>query len=150
MRPLLVGCTAADASLVNFQQMLLDKIEVARDAAGAILTGLRGERLLARSAGSREAVIQELNGGPVPRPRKATGKPVPPLPPGETATFPYRLAVPGGSAPARLQVRLLFRVASPYFLRALGREQPPGEKPRLEALIPELVVTEMGKVELDL
>ena len=52
--------------------------------------------------------------------------------------------------PARLQVRLLFRVASPYFLRALGREQPPGEKPRLEALIPELVVTEMGKVDLDL
>jgi hypothetical protein len=150
MRPLLVGCTSADAALVNFQQMLVDKIEVARDASGAVLTGLRGERLLARSAGSREAVLQELKGGPVPRARKATGKPVPPLPPGEAATFPYRLAVPDGSAPARLEVRLLFRVASPYFLRALGREQPPGEKPRLEALIPELVVTEMGKVELDL
>jgi len=150
MRPLLVGCASADASLVNFQQMLVDKIEVARDASGAILTGLRGERLLARSAGSREAVIQELNGGPVPRTRKATGKPVPPLPPGETATFPYRLAVPAGGTPAHLEVRLLFRVASPYFLRALGREQPPGEKPRLETLIGELVVTEMGKIALDL
>jgi hypothetical protein len=47
-------------------------------------------------------------------------------------------------------VRLLFRVASPYFLRALGREQPPNETPRLEALIPELVVTEMGKVSVEL
>jgi len=150
MRPLLVGCTAADTQLVNFQQMLVDKIEVARDSAGAILTGLRGERLLTRGAGSKEAVLQELNGGPVPRARKSTGKPTPPLAPGESATFPYRLAVPAGRTPTHLEVRLLFRVASPYFLRALGRGQPPNEKPRLESLIPELVVTEMSKVALDL
>jgi hypothetical protein len=125
-------------------------VEVARDPAGAVLTGLRGERLLARSAGSKEAVLQELNGGPVPRTRKATGKPTPPLAPGESATFPYRLALPEGRTPAHLEIRLLFRIASPYFLRALGREQPPAEKPRLEALIPELVVTEMSKVTHDL
>ena len=150
MRPLLTGCTAVDTELVNFQQMLLDKVEVARDDQGEIRTGLRGERLLARPAGAREAVIQELTGGPVPRTRKATGKPTVPLAPGESATFPYRFAVPEGSTPARLTVRLLFRVASPYFLRALGRDQPPSEAPRLESLVNELVVTEMAKVTASL
>jgi len=150
MRPLVTGCAAVDAQLVNFQQMLLDKIEVARDEQGAIRTGLRGERLLARPPGAKEAVIQELAGGPVPRVRKATGKPTVPLAPGESATFPYRLAVPDGSVPARLTVRLLFRVASPYFLRALGRDQPPNETPRLESLVNELVVTEMAKVSAEL
>jgi hypothetical protein len=146
MRPLLVGCTTADAQLVNFQQMLMTKIEVARDEGGAIRTGLRGERLLTRATGAKEAVLQELDGGPVPRVRKATGKPTVPLSPGESATFPYRIAVPQGREPTRLEVRLLFRVASPYFLRALGREQPPNEQPKLESLVGELVVTEMGKV----
>jgi hypothetical protein len=150
MRPLLSGCTAVDAELVNFQQLLLDKVEVARDEKGEIRTGLRGERLLARPAGAKEAVIQELSGGPVPRARKATGKPTVPLAPGESATFPYRFVLPAGSVPARLAVRMLFRVASPYFLRALGRDQPPNETPRLESLVNELVVTEMAKVSADL
>jgi hypothetical protein len=150
MRPLLSGCTAVDAELVNFQQMLLDKVEVARDEKGEVRTGVRGERLLARPAGAKEAVIQELSGGPVPRARKATGKPTVPLAPGESATFPYRFALPAGSAPAHVAVRMLFRVASPYFLRALGRDQPPNETPRLESLVNELVVTEMAKVSADL
>ena len=150
MRPLLTGCQSADASLVNFQQMLVDKVEVLRDATGATLLGSRGERLLARAAGAKEAVIQYLDSGPVPRTRRSTGKPVAPLAPGESASFPYRFALPSGAVPKRLTLRLLFRVASPYFLRALGRDQPPGEKPRLEELVSALVVTEMGKVTLDL
>jgi hypothetical protein len=150
MRPLLTGCTAVDAELVNFQQMLVDRVEVARDEKGEIRTGLRGERLLARPVGAKEAVLQELAGGPVPRPRKATGKPTVPLAPGESATFPYRIALPAGSTPAHLTVRMLFRVASPYFLRALGRDQPPNETPRLESLVNELVVTEMAKVSAEL
>jgi hypothetical protein len=150
MRPFINGCRAADPALVNFQQMLVDKVEVLRDASGAIRTGSRGERLLARAQGSKEAVIQELDGGPVPRTRKATGKPTPPLAPGETATFPYELPVTGGGGPAHLRVRLLFRVAPAYFLRALGREQPPAEEPRLEKLVSELSVTEMARADADL
>ncbi len=46
--------------------------------------------------------------------------------------------------------RLLFRVASPYFLRALGKDQPPAERPRVEPLVSELEITEMAKVTLDL
>jgi hypothetical protein len=149
MRPLLGGCRTADTELVNFQQMLVDRVEVARDAQGNIRLGSRGERLLARAAGSKEAVIQTLDGGPVPRTRKSTGKAVPPLAPGESASFVYRLPIPAGGVPKRVEVRLLFRVASPYFLRALARDQPPAEKPRLDELVSALVVTEMAKAAVD-
>jgi hypothetical protein len=52
--------------------------------------------------------------------------------------------------PKRLEVRLLFRVAAPYFLRALGQGQGPGEKVRLATLPAALEVTEMAKVTLPL
>ncbi len=73
-----------------------------------------------------------------------------PLPPGESASFAYRLALPTGTVPKNLRVRLLFRVASPYFLRALGHDQAPGEKPRLDELVGSLVVTEMAKATVEL
>jgi hypothetical protein len=150
MRPFASGCTKADPSLVNFQQMLVDKIQVSRDSTGLAKTGVRGENLLERMPGAKEAVIQELTGGPVPRVRPSTGRPTTPLVPGETATYPYTLAIPAGSVPKRLEVRLLFRVAAPYFLRALGQGQAPDEKVRLSTLPSALEVTEMARVTLGL
>ncbi|HTQ04478.1 MAG TPA: multiheme c-type cytochrome [Polyangiaceae bacterium] len=150
MRPLLAGCRAVDPQLVNFQQMLVDEVVAARDEHGVIRTGYRGERLLERAAGSRETAIQTLDAGPVPRTRRSTGKPVAPLPPGESTSFPYRFELTKGEIPKRVTVRLLFRVASPYFLRALGRDQPPGETPRLDALVGALIVTEMARATVEL
>lgn len=147
VRPFVVGCTRSDPNLVSFQQMLVDEIQVQRDAAGAARTGIRGENLLERAPGAKETVLQELTGGPVARVRPSTGKPTPPLSPGETGTYPYALAVPPGSAPKRLEVRLLFRVAAPYFLRALGQGQAPAEKVRLVTLPAALEVTEMARLD---
>jgi len=143
--PFVHGCARSDPSLVNFQQMLVDRVEILRDAGGAAVKGARGENLLARASGSKEAVIQELTGGPVPRTRPATGTPTPPLTPGETGSYPYVLAVPAGSVVKTVDVRLLFRVAAPYFLRALGSGQAKGERVRLAELTGALEVTEMAK-----
>ena len=66
--------------------------------------------------------------------------------PGEAGSYPYALALPAGAVPKRLEVRLLFRVAAPYFLRALGNGQAPGEKVRLATLPPALEVSEMARL----
>jgi hypothetical protein len=149
VRPFVVGCTKSDPNLVSFQQKLVTAIQVQRDASGAIKTGSRGENLLEHAPGAKEAVIQELTGGPVARVRPSTGKPVTPLTPGETGTYPYALAL-GGAVAKRLEVRLLFRVAAPYFLRALGQGQAPGEKVRLATLPSALEVSEMARVVVPL
>ncbi|HEY3496368.1 MAG TPA: cytochrome c family protein [Polyangiaceae bacterium] len=150
MRPFLSGCKSSDTRLLNFQQMLVDKVEIARDEGGAAKLGARGENLLQAAEGARECVIQYITSGPVPRKRPSSGKPTVPLIPGETGTYPYAFPLAADAAPKRLTARLLFRVASPYFLRALGKDQPPAEKPRVEALVPELEITEMAKVSVDL
>lgn len=150
MRPFITGCKASDKRLLSFQQMLVDKVEIARDASGAARLGSRGENLLARAAGSKECVIQHLNSGPVPRVRPATGKPTLPLAPGETGTYPYDFDFPASATPKRLEARLLFRVAPPYFLRALAKDQPPNETPRLDTFVSALEVTEMAKIVIDL
>jgi hypothetical protein len=148
VRAFLRGCSLADPSLVSFQQMLVDRAEPAKDASGAFLLGSRGERLLTRADGAEEAVIQHLDGGPVPRTRPVTGKPTTPLAPGERARFPYAFEL--SAEPGTLSVRLLFRATAPYFLRALGAEQPPEEAVRLDQLTGYLEVTEMAKVEITL
>ena len=82
--------------------------------------------------------------------RPATKKPTVPLVPGETASFPYTFTFAPDAAPARVTVRLLMRVAPPYFLRALGAGQPPNEKPRVDGFVTALEAMEMAKVESDL
>jgi len=150
MRPLLVGCRRSDPALVNFQQQLVDRIEIARDASGNAKLGVRGENLLEAARGAKEVVLQFLDSGPVPRVRPATKKPTVPLVPDESASFPYTFTFAPDETPARLTVRLLMRVAPPYFLRALGSGQPPNEKPRVETLVSALEAMEMNKVEVDL
>jgi hypothetical protein len=149
MRPFLKGCRRSEPDLVNFQQQLVDKIAIARDDAGNPKLGVRGENLLEAAPGAKECVLQFIDSGPVPRVRPSTKKPTVPLVPGESASFPYSIAIPPDEKPARISVRLLMRVAPPYFLRALGAGQPPNEQPRVESLTGALEAMEMAKVEVD-
>jgi hypothetical protein len=150
MRPFVSGCNGSDKRLLNFQQMLVDKVDIARDTNGAALLGSRGENLLVRGAGAKECVIQHLSSGPVPRVRPTTGKSTPPLAPGETGTYPYNFDIGASAVPKRVEARLLFRVAPPYFLRALAKDQPPSEIPKLDTFVSALEVTEMAKIVIDL
>jgi hypothetical protein len=150
MRPFVVGCKRSDPSLVNFQQQLVSDVEIARDASGNPKLGVRGENLLEAARGAKEVVLQFLDSGPVPRVRPATKKPTVPLVPGESASFAYAFSFAPDATPARLTVRLLMRVAPPYFLRALGSGQPPNEKPRVESFVNALEAMQMAKVEVDL
>ncbi len=145
MKPFITGCAAPDLQLVNFQQMLVDRVEIARDASGAIKKGQRGENLLARATGSQEVVIQHLDSGPVPRPRPSTKQPTGTIAFGSSSTFPYAFDVPSDAK--RISVRLLFRTVSPYFLRALGAAQPDVNLPRY---IDSIEVTEATRDDRDL
>jgi hypothetical protein len=150
MRPFISGCRGSDRRLLNFQQMLVDKVEIARNTSGGARLGPRGENLLERGVGAKETAIQHLSSGPVPRVRPLTGKPTLPLAPGETGTYPYSFDFPAAAAAKRVEARLLFRVVPPYFLRALAKDQPPSEIPKLDTFVSALEVTEMAKIVIDL
>lgn len=147
MRAFVVGCTATDRQLVSFQQMLMDKIELLRDERGVVALDLRNQPKLRAAPGSKEAIVQFLTGGPVPRVRPSTGKPTAPLIVGEQRAFPYVFDLPSGSAAQRLRVRLLFRAVPPYFLRALAKTQTAADGPSLTGLVPNLEINEMARVE---
>lgn len=147
LEPFVVGCTTTDRQLVNFQQQLLDKIELLRDASGKTLLDLRQQPRLRAAPGSKEVVVQYLTGGPVSRVRPSTGQPTPPLSVGERRSFPYVFDVPAGSGAQRLRARLLFRAVPPYFLRALGKTQTPADGPSLTPLVQNLEINEMSRVE---
>jgi hypothetical protein len=150
MRPFMVGCRRSDPLLVSFQQQLVDRIQIARDASGNPKLGVRGENLIEAAPGAKEVVLQFLEAGPVPRVRPSTKKPTVPLVPGESASFPYTFTFAPDAAPRRIIVRLLMRVAPPYFLRALGAGQPPNETPKVAPLVDALEAMEMAKIEADL
>jgi hypothetical protein len=150
MREHLVGCATSDAQLVSFQQMLVDQIELLRDASGVVQLDLRQQPRLQRANGSKEVVVQHLTSGPVPRVRPSTGKPTPPLIAGEQRSFPYAFELPPSAEPARLRVRLLLRVTPPYFLRALAKTQQAGDGASLTGLLGNLEINEMARVEVEL
>ncbi len=147
MKEFVVGCTSTDRQLVSFQQMLMDKIELFRDANGIVQLDLRNEPKLRAAPGSKEAIVQFLTGGPVPRVRPSTGKPTPPLIVGEQRAFPYSFELPSGSGVEKLRVRLLFRAVPPYFLRALGKTQTPADGQNLNGVVGNLEINEMARVE---
>jgi hypothetical protein len=147
MREHLVGCTTTDRQLVSFQQMLVDKIELLRDAAGTVQLDPRGQAKLRRAPGSKEAIVQFLTGGPVPRVRPSTGKPTPPLAVGEQRSFPYSFDLPSGAGAQRVVVRLLFRALPPYFMRALSASQTPGDGQKLSGFVGNLEINEMARVQ---
>lgn len=150
LRPFLSGCSSSDPLLVNFQQMLVDRVEPARDAAKRPLLDARGQPKLARVAGASEVVLQHLTGGSVPRIRPHTRTPIPTLAPAEKAVFPYGVSLPAGSRPAKLSVRLLFRTMPPYFLRALAAGQRPGDGPDLRPFVANLEIIEMVRLDTEL
>ncbi len=147
MKEFLLGCATTDQQLVSFQQMLMDKIELLRDANGVVQLDLRNEPKLRAAPGSKEAIVQFLTGGPVPRVRPSTGKPTPPLIVGEQRAFPYAFDLPSGSGAERLRVRLLFRAVPPYFLRALAKTQTPADGQNLNGVVGNLEINEMARVE---
>ncbi|HXK16911.1 MAG TPA: hypothetical protein VNG33_03885, partial [Polyangiaceae bacterium] len=147
LQKFMVGCSASDPQLVNFQQMLLDKVELLRDSNGVVALDLRGEPKLRAAPGAKEAIVQFLTGGPVPRVRPSTGKPTPALAAGEQRSFPYSFALPSGSGAERVRVRLLFRADPPYFLRALSKSQTAGDGQNVSALVSNLEISEMSRVE---
>jgi hypothetical protein len=127
--------------------MLVDQIELLRDPSGTVQLDLRGEPRLKRAVGSKEAIVQSLTGGPVPRVRPSTGKPTAPLIVGEERSFPYSFDLPGAASPERVRVRLLFRAVPPYFLRALAKSQTAADGPNLNGFLGNLEINEMARVE---
>ena len=150
MRQFMVGCSATDRLLVSFQQMLMDKIELLRDPSGVVQLDARNEPKLRPAPGSKEAIVQFLTGGPVPRLRPFTGKPTPPLVVGEQRAFPYAFDLRPGTGAERARARLLFRALPPYFMRALSKSQTPADGQNLAALIGNLEINEMARVEAPL
>jgi Cytochrome c554 and c-prime len=150
MKEFLIGCAATDTQLVSFQQMLLDKIELLRDNNGVVQLDLRNEPKLRPAPGSKEAVVQFLTGGPVPRVRPSTGKPTPPLIVGEQRSFPYAFDLPASAAAERVRVRLLFRAVPPYFLRALAKTQTAADGANLNGVLQNLEINEMARIEAPL
>jgi hypothetical protein len=150
MKELLIGCATTDRQLVSFQQMLMDKIELLRDANGVVQLDLRNEAKLRPAPGAKEAVVQFLTGGPVPRVRPSTGKPTPPLIVGEQRSFPYAFDLAATARAERVRVRLLFRAVPPYFLRALAKTQTPADGINLNGVVQNLEINEMARLEAPL
>ena len=150
MREFVLGCAASDRQLVSFQQMLMDKIELLRDPNGVVQLDLRSEPKLRPAPGSKEAIVQFLTSGPVPRVRPSTGKPTPPLIVGEQRAFPYTFELRAAAAADKLRVRLLFRAVPPYFLRALAKTQTPADGPNLNGVVQNLEINEMARLEAPL
>lgn len=142
------GCAASDPELVNFQQQIVSRVELARDEAGEPIKAPPREGfddfVIVASEGSSETAIQRVKGGVVPRRRPSDGQLMLPLQPNQSQSFRY--AIPPGSA--RVTVRLLFRNLPPYWLRALAAGQPADEEPQLLPLVDNLLVTEMRKLEI--
>lgn len=147
LKPFVVGCARSDRQLVSFQQQLFDKIELLRDTSGRAVLDLRGQPRLRAAPGAKEAVVQYLTGGPVSRVRPATGKPTAPLIVGEERVFPYTFELPSRAGAERVRARLLFRAVPPYFLRALGKTQTAADGPNVAALVQNLEINEMSRVE---
>jgi hypothetical protein len=150
VKDFLIGCAGTDRQLVTFQQMLVDKVELVRDGNGVVQLDLRNQPKLKPAPGAKEAVVQFLTAGPVPRVRPSTGKLNPPLIVGEQRSFPYTFDLPAGANAARVRVRLLFRATPPYFLRALAKTQTASDGPNLSSVVANLEINEMARLEAPL
>jgi len=144
MGPLVKGCKKGpDEQLVNFQQKLLDTVEIDEDKNGKKLKDKNKEFVLRATKGAQESAIQHLTAGVITRTRPSDGKKIAPIPPGDTRSFDYQL--PEGIE--RAKVRLLFRSLPPYWLRAIAAEQKSEDGEPLEPMIENLQVFEMAKVK---
>jgi hypothetical protein len=145
-RPFVVGCKASDRQLVSYQQKLVDRVEVERDRDGSPKLDARGETRAAAAPGAKEAWLQHLTAGAVPRVRPSDGAVLAPIPPEETRRHGYKVPV-GDARRVTVTVRLLFRSLAPYMLRALATGQGAAEVP-LGPLCENLQVVEMGAASI--
>jgi hypothetical protein len=127
LRPFVVGCATVDPNLVNIQLKLLDKIGVAEGSPA-------NDPILAQPPDANETYLQFLTGGAVARKRPIDKANLAPLKVNEQKTFTYNIKL-GGARNGTVAARLLFRNLPPYWVRAMAREQPPTEKPRLDPLV---------------
>lgn len=141
-KPFVVGCSAADRNLVNFQQKLVDRVDVERGRDGQPKLDARGETRAVAAPGAKETWLQYLTSGAVPRVRPRDGSALSPIAPDETRAFTYAAPI-GEARRVTLSVRLLFRSLAPYLLRALGAGQRP-EETQLAPLVANLQVVEMA------
>jgi len=141
-RPFVVGCKASDRMLVNLQQKLVDRVDVDRDRDGRPKLDARGETRPVAAAGAKEAWLQHLTAGVIPRVRPSDGAALSVIAPDETRKFGYRVPV-GDARRVTVTVRMLFRSLAPYMLRALGSGQAKEEVP-LAPLCDNLQVVEMA------
>jgi hypothetical protein len=142
--PFTLGCSEPDLALVNFQTVLLDRVEAAKDADGNPILDNMGQPVLAATKDATETFLQHFTGGPIARVRGFDKKPVPPLDPGEQRSFNYSFELgPKMDSADSIQVRLLFRAFAPYFFRALGKGQPASEQ-NVAPLTANLRIDELG------
>jgi hypothetical protein len=148
MRPFMNGCDRSDPQLVNFQKKLVNHFEIAKDKQGQPLRNDKGELKIIQAESGQEQFLQYLTSGVVERIRPSDGKPTAALKPGETRSFHYVVPLPARAlGELALSARLLFRNNPPYFVRAMGEHQPPGEQPRLGPLVTRLMVVQMAQVK---
>jgi hypothetical protein len=144
------GCQEEDPLLVNFQSILIDKVEPAQDADGNLLSDELGHSVLEAAPGARETTLQYFTGGPIARRRGIEMKAVVALEPNEERSFAYEFKLGRGIEAAHdVRVRLMFRAIAPYFLRALGAEQAAGEPP-VAPQVKNLRIDELGAVTVGL
>ena len=139
------GCAGSDPQLVSFQQKLVDRIDIARDAGGRPKRNVKGELQVIQAEGAEETWLQRIRGGPVARVRPSDKQTLTTIAPNDSRTFQYR--VPAPPAGATVAVRLLFRNLPPSMLRALAANQPANEQPKLGPLIGNLQIVEMASVK---
>jgi hypothetical protein len=144
-----VGCPdGADPQLVNFQQKLLDIIDIKRDENGDPILNDDREFILAQGPEGEETWLQHLTSGAVARVRPFDGQVLARINPEETVTFTYAIPVEGGiPTELNISVRLLFRNLPPYFLRVLAANQPPNEVPQIGPIIQNLLTLEMAGLD---
>ncbi len=143
------GCPGgADPQLVNFQQKLLDIIDIKRDDDGTPVLNDDGDFIVIQAVNGEETFLQHLTGGAIARLRPSDGQVLTRIDPGGTRTFAYTVPL-NGDRPDEIvvTVRLLFRNLPAYFLRVLAENQPAGEFPQLEPLIGNLQIVEMASEE---
>jgi Cytochrome c554 and c-prime len=144
------GCLVADPQLVNFQAKLVDKVAFQFDNNGNIIVDGDGQPILQEDPfGGHETWLQYLKGGVVARQRGIDQSNLAPLAPFEQRTFNYQAQV-STQNPLQVSVRLLFRNLPPYFMRALGRNEPSGSSPQEEPLVSSLQIVQMATDEVSL
>lgn len=150
MLPFTKGCKREDPLLVNFQSILIDKVQPAEDADGSPLRDELGQAVLEAAPGARETTLQHFTGGAVARRRGVDGKPVVALEPNEEKSFKYEFELGRAVDSAYdVRVRLMFRAIAPYFLRALGAAQDASEAP-VAPLVQNLRIDELKAVTVKL